>query len=355
VAGDFEGTEVICPACHEKLKLPVRPDEVPPLVVTPPQAPDQLPIQTVEPDEHADPDFRSLATSRQGRRKLLIALGVPLLVAITAYLLLPGKKSNEPAPKLTVQAEPAPVVESEPPATEAVAAPAVEDTSPEVLEIPVESPTSDPVVAAQPSPPAASETPAEIPAQDTEPNPEQGLVAAIPDTPANRLAAAPPAAPAESAATTESAPPVEPAAPTEAAPPAQPVESAAPAAPAATAENAPIHTVARGDTLTKIAGIYQVDVATIRQANGMKTDRLLAGQLLKIPGGTARAVQDAQSPAPEPSAPVATRHHTVVRGDTLGKIARKYGVAVADIMRANGMKNDVVRLGAKLVIPAAPQ
>jgi LysM repeat protein len=61
----------------------------------------------------------------------------------------------------------------------------------------------------------------------------------------------------------------------------------------------------------------------------------------------------ASSPTPEPSAPsrVATVH-TVVRGDTLGGIARKYGVTVAAIQQANGLKNDIAVLGAKLKIPA---
>ena len=58
--------------------------------------------------------------------------------------------------------------------------------------------------------------------------------------------------------------------------------------------------------------------------------------------------------AAEPSAPTAAvRHHKVVRGDTLSRISRKYGVPQDAIMRANGMKNDIVRLGAELVIPAS--
>ena len=60
-----------------------------------------------------------------------------------------------------------------------------------------------------------------------------------------------------------------------------------------------------------------------------------------------------QPPAAETTSPPDTRHHTVVRGDTLSRIARKYSVDPKAIMRANGMKNDVVRLGAKLVIPPA--
>ncbi len=66
------------------------------------------------------------------------------------------------------------------------------------------------------------------------------------------------------------------------------------------------------------------------------------------------AVKPAPAEAPAAQAPPpAVRHHTVVKGDTLGRIARKYGVTPRQIMQANGMKSDVVRLGGKLIIPAA--
>ncbi|MEP2777541.1 MAG: LysM peptidoglycan-binding domain-containing protein [Luteolibacter sp.] len=59
------------------------------------------------------------------------------------------------------------------------------------------------------------------------------------------------------------------------------------------------------------------------------------------------------TPAPAPSAPsrIATVH-TVVRGDTLSGIGRKYGVSVAAIQQANNLPNDIAVLGAKLKIPA---
>jgi LysM repeat protein len=63
--------------------------------------------------------------------------------------------------------------------------------------------------------------------------------------------------------------------------------------------------------------------------------------------------------SPSPSAPsvdaapatIATTH-TVVTGDTLGGIARKYKVSIASIKAANNMTSDVVVLGKKLKIPA---
>lgn len=56
------------------------------------------------------------------------------------------------------------------------------------------------------------------------------------------------------------------------------------------------------------------------------------------------------APESEP-APRATVH-TVVAGDSLWKISKKYGVPVNSIKQANGLTKDTAVLGAKLKIPA---
>jgi nucleoid-associated protein YgaU len=45
------------------------------------------------------------------------------------------------------------------------------------------------------------------------------------------------------------------------------------------------------------------------------------------------------------------RNHTVVRGDTLSGIGRRYNVGVSDLMRANNLNSDLIREGQKLTIP----
>lgn len=54
-----------------------------------------------------------------------------------------------------------------------------------------------------------------------------------------------------------------------------------------------------------------------------------------------------------PSRPAASaKVHTVVRGDSLWSIGKKYGVTIDSIKRANGLTKDTAVLGAKLQIPA---
>ncbi|RYD62686.1 MAG: LysM peptidoglycan-binding domain-containing protein [Verrucomicrobiaceae bacterium] len=64
----------------------------------------------------------------------------------------------------------------------------------------------------------------------------------------------------------------------------------------------------------------------------------------------------AASSGPSTSAPAhsaASTSHVVVKGDTLGAIARRYGTTSASIKQANGMTSDTVVLGKKLVIPGS--
>ena len=47
-----------------------------------------------------------------------------------------------------------------------------------------------------------------------------------------------------------------------------------------------------------------------------------------------------------------SRRHTVVKGDTLYGLSRRYGVSVSAIQRANKLSGTNIRLGATLLIPA---
>ncbi|MDI9628417.1 MAG: LysM peptidoglycan-binding domain-containing protein [Acidobacteriota bacterium] len=98
------------------------------------------------------------------------------------------------------------------------------------------------------------------------------------------------------------------------------------------------YTVQPGDTLYRIAARYGTTVTAIANANNIADPNLIyPGQVLMIPGG---------------DAPPVTRTHTVQPGDTLYRIAARYGTTVNAIVVANNIANpNLIRPGQVLVIP----
>ena len=165
-----------------------------------------------------------------------------------------------------------------------------------------------------------------------------------------------------------------------------------------------MHKVAAGETLTSIAANYGVQAADIRSANNLRRNAVRVGQVLTIngvdPALVAASRKDVAAAAlvadtkPEEdisasqtqaqtrqtkkdTAESASKNtkkkenaqtgqkktgsagkkqkatvHTIKSGENLGRIAKKYGVTVDAIKKANGMKSDAIRAGAQLKIPA---
>jgi membrane-bound lytic murein transglycosylase D len=117
------------------------------------------------------------------------------------------------------------------------------------------------------------------------------------------------------------------------------------------------HKVRRGENLSVIARRYGVSVRDIQAANSMGRRTVLrAGQTLVIPGA-ARGVATRNSGGQESAAAVASvpREGTVYRvrrGDTLSRIAGRYGTTPATIASANGIRvHSTLRVGQRLRIP----
>lgn len=82
------------------------------------------------------------------------------------------------------------------------------------------------------------------------------------------------------------------------------------------------------------------------------TPRQPEGYELKVPPGTRSSVLLAFAGAPTATFPVARRRHTVRKGETLARIARKYRVSVASLASANSLSRKArVKKGRVLVIP----
>ncbi|MBL9156185.1 MAG: LysM peptidoglycan-binding domain-containing protein [Verrucomicrobiales bacterium] len=172
----------------------------------------------------------------------------------------------------------------------------------------------------------------------------------------------------------------------------------APSAPAAPAATAPAATTASqtyviqdGDTLGKIATKFGIERKALLEANRLSEGQpIYIGETLMVPGAVAPAAPaapattdqkiaktdapipappvpggnsaDANKPAPakqdsivvgetKKTAPASTKLHTVVKGDTLTSLSKKYNTTVESLKTANGLRSDSISLGQSLKIP----
>jgi len=109
-----------------------------------------------------------------------------------------------------------------------------------------------------------------------------------------------------------------------------------------------LHYVRRGETLSGIASRYRTSVSSIASLNGLRRVNLIRpGQRLKIPGRGG-------SSTPQPSLKLTAEGEELVyhvqRGDNLYRLANAFNTTVQQIKSNNNLKNDVLRVGQKLVI-----
>ncbi|MEW6145302.1 MAG: LysM peptidoglycan-binding domain-containing protein [Thermodesulfobacteriota bacterium] len=105
--------------------------------------------------------------------------------------------------------------------------------------------------------------------------------------------------------------------------------------------------VRRGDTLGAIAARHRVSIASIKNANNLRSSMIRSGQVLTIPGATGRYYDT--DVVTTSSTRIAK--HMVNPGETLGGIAAKYNVSISTIKRANGIKGSTIMSGQVLDIP----
>ncbi len=117
------------------------------------------------------------------------------------------------------------------------------------------------------------------------------------------------------------------------------------------------YTVQRGDTLFLISRRFNTTVQAIMTASGLTNPNLIfVGQQLTIPGSSGGTPVPTSPPAgtPVPPPPSGNQIYVVVRGDTLSRIAQRFGVAMARIMSASGITNpNLIFVGQRLTIPGA--
>lgn len=95
-----------------------------------------------------------------------------------------------------------------------------------------------------------------------------------------------------------------------------------------------IYQVKAGDTLYNIAKKYNISVNELKGLNDLDSDELSVGQILKVPSGLSLV-----------------NTYIVGKGDTLYSIAKKFDTSVNKIKELNGLSNNMLSVGQKLIIP----
>lgn len=111
------------------------------------------------------------------------------------------------------------------------------------------------------------------------------------------------------------------------------------------------HTVVSGESLYVLSRRYNLTVNELKAWNNLRSNALSIGQELRLspPANQAATNQDLEE-KPAAAFNGETTQHTVVSGESLYQISRKYGVTIKDIMEWNKRSDFNVKPGDKLVI-----
>lgn len=99
------------------------------------------------------------------------------------------------------------------------------------------------------------------------------------------------------------------------------------------------HTVKAGETLYRISINYKVSIDQIKRDNNLKSDTLSVGMVLRI---------GSNQPITTPVKPQNFKTYTVVKGDTLSKIARENNTTIVALRSLNNLKSDALSIGQVL-------
>ncbi|MEY2847453.1 MAG: hypothetical protein RI885_118 [Actinomycetota bacterium] len=109
------------------------------------------------------------------------------------------------------------------------------------------------------------------------------------------------------------------------------------------------YTVVAGDTVSAVAARFGLATASVLALNGLSWKSVIfPGQSLTLTSSTAAPI------ASTPVASASASRYTIVAGDTVGRIAAKFGVSSRSILSANGLSaSSIIYAGSSLAIPAA--
>ena len=106
------------------------------------------------------------------------------------------------------------------------------------------------------------------------------------------------------------------------------------------------YTVVKNDTLWGLSKKYGVSVSDLKKANGVSGHLIYVGQKLQIPTKSTKSTKATST------VDTTSTTHTVVKGDTLWSLAKKYGVSVSALMKANNLSSSTILIGQSLNLRA---
>lgn len=112
------------------------------------------------------------------------------------------------------------------------------------------------------------------------------------------------------------------------------------------------YTVVKNDTLWGLSKKYGVSVSDLKKANGVSGHLIYVGQKLQIPTKATKATKTAKTSTSTSTVDTTSTTHTVVKGDTLWSLAKKYGVSVSTLMKANNLSSSTILIGQSLNLRA---
>ncbi len=110
--------------------------------------------------------------------------------------------------------------------------------------------------------------------------------------------------------------------------------------------SAATYTVKAGDSLSKIGSKYGVSYQTLMQQNGLSSTVIHVGQILKVNKSTSKS----PSTTKQPSTTSSKSTYTVKAGDSLSKIASRYGTSYQKLMTLNNLSSTTIFVGQKLTV-----
>lgn len=103
--------------------------------------------------------------------------------------------------------------------------------------------------------------------------------------------------------------------------------------------------VVKNDSLWAISKKYGVSVSSLKKANSLSGNTIYVGQTLKIPSSSKTAAVKAMA--------TSSTTYKVAKGDTLWSIAKKYGVSVSALQKANNLSSSIIYIGQSLKLASS--